>query len=169
MPKTLEELRELLRQEEAMILERDKEMRAKGFTHRVTWWNHRTGGDDTQADTYFGCDPLTLTLEDGKAWEQWRRILYECTTMSQPPDYKIIKLSTDLLLQVNGKVLKLKPITRGTNIDKLVPTTLDDSCPTCGANQWLPNRRHGTWWCRGCGSVKDGEQNDAFQYKDHKD
>lgn len=126
-----EEIRELLRQEQAEILQRDKEMEAKGFTHRVTWWNHHTRGDDVQADIYFACHPLTLTHEDGEAWDAWKRIQGESTTAGQGADYQIIALAAP------------KPT---------------DACPTCGANEWMMNKTHGTWWCLSCGSVKDGEQ-----------
>ena len=84
-------LRRLIEEEEAKILEQDMKMKAEGWTHRVTWWNHRTGGSDIQTDMYFGCDPRELTLEDGKAWEEWRRILYE--SVDNKKDYQIITLT----------------------------------------------------------------------------
>ena len=87
----LSELRKLIEEEAALLRDLDKEMLAKGHTHRVTWWNHRTGGEDIQADMYFSADPLTLTPEDGTAYEEWRSILYESTTNNQK-DYQIIKL-----------------------------------------------------------------------------
>jgi len=88
-----EELRRLIQAEAEAIAERDMQMLDKGFTHRVTWWNHRTGGDDVQADAYFGADPTTLTNKDGEAWRLWRQILYECSPGNGIIDYKIYKLS----------------------------------------------------------------------------
>ena len=90
---SLKELRDAIEQEKQTVLKRDAEMKAEGWTHRVTWWNHRAMGSDVQSDMYFGADPLTLTLEDGKAWEEWRRILYE-STINSGEDYKIIELIT---------------------------------------------------------------------------
>jgi len=89
----MNELQKLIQEQAEEILEQDMKMLDKGFTHRVTWWNHHMMGDDVQSDMYFGCDPDTLTDEDGDAWRGWNRIKSESTTVRGGSDYKVYKLS----------------------------------------------------------------------------
>jgi len=35
----------------------DRRMLKKGYRFRVTYWNHTTGGDDTESDVYMTEDP----------------------------------------------------------------------------------------------------------------
>lgn len=130
----MKELEELIKQEQEEVLQRDTEMLAKGYTHRVTWWNHRTMGDDIQTDMYFGCDPTELTPNDGKAWKEWRRIKYE----SEPGggDYKIFALN-----------------------DVVNPTLIVSGiCSKCGGTELLENKNHRTLFCRACGAVQGETQ-----------
>ncbi len=75
-----------MKQEQAEVEARDVEMKAKGFTHRVTFWDHCTGGDDVQADVYFNVDPKGLKPGDD-VWETWQEI----KTVSIE-DYKVTPL-----------------------------------------------------------------------------
>lgn len=139
-PRSNAELLQAIEDEKQELLKRDIEMKGKGFTHRVTWWNHHIddemGGDDIQADCYFSCDPLTLTIEDGEAWTTWRKILYESRSGPSGYDYTVISLPDP------------KPT---------------EPCPTCKETHWMLNRTHSTWFCLGCGSVKDGEQSKVIE------
>ena len=85
----LRELNEAHQQELLEVKERDEEMKVKGFTHRVTFWDHCTGGDDVQSDCYFCADPETLTVTDADAevWELWQEI-----KTASIGDYRIIPL-----------------------------------------------------------------------------
>ena len=86
---SLEELRQAVIDQNQAILDNDIKMKAKGFTHRVTYVIHpRAGGSDEKADCYFGGDPRTLTLAHDKhgAWKQWQEI------KAMSSDYIIVEL-----------------------------------------------------------------------------
>jgi len=80
------ELDEALKQEQLEVEARDVEMKAKGFTHRVTFWDHCTGDDDVQADVYYNVDPKDLKPGDD-VWEAWMEI-----KTASIGDYEIIRL-----------------------------------------------------------------------------
>ena len=87
-----EELKLALEEERKQVQNRDAKMLEKGFTHRVTYWDHHTGGDDKQYDTYFSSDPRTLTSEDKDAWKAWKTILRKCSYVGVQ-DYSVTELT----------------------------------------------------------------------------
>ncbi len=59
---------------EVGFMEEDAEMKAQGFTHRVSFWGQYPKGHDIHRALYFNMDPRTLKPEDGKVWETWIEI-----------------------------------------------------------------------------------------------
>ncbi len=88
-PLNREQLDKILAAEDRAIATNDIKQKADGFTHRVTYWNHATGGDGEQADTYFGVDPRELTkdMDSEGAWSTWQEI-----KAASLGDYKIVEL-----------------------------------------------------------------------------
>jgi len=83
----LRNIREAQKKDQEEIKVRDEEMKAKGFTHRVAFWDHCTGGDDEQCDSYFSGDPRNLKINDGEAWDFWQEI-----KTASIGDFKVIEL-----------------------------------------------------------------------------
>ena len=60
----MSELERILKEEQEEIKRQDRKMKLKGFTHRLTWWNHKSRGDDTQQDAYIMTKDPTFYIKN---------------------------------------------------------------------------------------------------------